>query len=579
MALRNHRFLRYAVAIVAAYVVLQGLVYGFLHQWRPWAAQIVIGLVIAGMLASLMEKPKTFLWKGSVFAFLIASPLIIYALGGNFLAAGYIYNTIGFAMALAFTALFLLDMWRNRVSSIVFSLFCMGLLIPLLLYWGYYAISSCPLGATAILAIYQTNPAEAKSFLKTSLPIFSGIMIIISVIIYGCLVGKVLLHRDALAERNRRHLVKFLAVAMLVTGYFCQANNIYYIVARQTWDGVEQYQAFAEAKAKQKQRGESLPSVATKHPGVYILVIGESQNRHHMSAYGYEKETTPWLDSMKSDPHMIFFQKGHSCFVTTRQVLSYLLTSTNQYDDVPLEQSWTLIESVKAAGGQTAWFSNQVRYGIADTANTIIASEADQQRWLNNNLGLSLDTPWFDEKLAEVLREADYYDNQLIVLHLMGNHGDYRERYPKEYAVESESVYANAYDNSMRYNDEVVHRIYEAAKTVPNFQAMVYVADHGEEVDRGLAHDPARFTQNMAAIPFYILVTDDYIASAPDKMEALRAHRNAVFTNDLIYNLMLGLMGIEFPGVYEKENDLTSEMYDDRPERFRTLGGEQTLED
>lgn len=580
MALRNHRFLRYAVAIVAAYVVLQGLVYGFLHQWRPWAAQIVIGLVIAGMLASLMEKPKTFLWKGGVFALLIASPLVIYALGGNFLTRGYIYNTIGFAMTLAFTALFLLDVCKHRFASVLFSLLCAALLVPLLLYWGYYAIAGCPLGATALLAIYQTNPEEAKGFLTNFLPISGGIMIIIFIVAYASFVGKGLLHRDAIAERDRRRLMKFLAVALLIAGYFCQANNVYYILAKETREGIEQYQIFAAAQEERKARGVSLPSVATKHPGVYILVIGESQNRHHMSAYGYEKETTPWLETMKTDPHMIFFTKGHSCFVTTSQSLSYVLTSKNQYNDIPLEQSWTLMKSVKAAGGKTAWFSNQVRYGALDTPNTVIASEADQQQWLNNNMGVTFDTPWYDEKLAEVLQEADHYDNQLIVLHLIGNHGDYRDRYPKAYAVDQpESKKANAYDNSMRYNDEVVRKIYEVAKTVPHFQALVYMSDHAEDIEHGLGHDPERYTQDMADIPFYVLVSDEYMASAPEKVDTLRAHRGDVFTNDLIYNLVLGLMGIEFPGIYEENNDLTNPAYDASPERFRTLGGEQALED
>jgi len=34
---------------------------------------------------------------------------------------------------------------------------------------------------------------------------------------------------------------------------------------------------------------------------VYVIVIGEAQNKTHMSAYGYTKQTTTWLESIEKD--------------------------------------------------------------------------------------------------------------------------------------------------------------------------------------------------------------------------------------------------------------------------------------
>lgn len=575
----NRAVLRSIAFGLAIYVLLQAAVYFSLHQMRPWAGQLAIGIFLAGVFAHAMQRPCTFLWKGTLLALWVASPLLIYALGGNFIAKSQVYNTIGLAMGVAFPCLFLFDLCKHRAASLLFAGVCAILFVPVLLYWGYDAIAGAPLGATALLAIYQTNPEEAKGFLTAFFPLIGGVMILISVLLYVLFAWKALLRRDRVKSLGRRRLAALVVLALGSFGWFFSSDHLYHVLAQQTQEGIAQYHAFAAAREQRAHRADALPSVTAQHPGLYVLVIGESQNKHHMSAYGYEKETTPWLDAMKSDPHMLFFEKGNACFVNTVSALSYALTSKNQYNDVPLEQSLTLVESAKAAGFQTAWLSNQVKYGVWDTPVAVIASEADQQQWLNSGMGTITDTPWYDEKLAEALQDADHYENQLIVIHLIGNHGDYRDRYPKSYAVDPETSSVNSYDNSIRYNDAVVEKIYDVAKTLPHFQAMVYVADHADDVDRDLGHDPARFTQAMADIPFYMLLSDDYMASAPETVETLRSHCWAMFTNDLIYNVMLGLMGIEIPGIYEEQNNLASPAYDDAPERFRVLDGAQKLQD
>lgn len=64
----------------------------------------------------------------------------------------------------------------------------------------------------------------------------------------------------------------------------------------------------------------------------------------------------------------------------------------------------SIIEMVQSAGYKTVWLSNQVRYGAWDTPISVIALEADQQIWMNRNIGETTRTNCYDGVLAEKLK-------------------------------------------------------------------------------------------------------------------------------------------------------------------------------
>ena len=64
----------------------------------------------------------------------------------------------------------------------------------------------------------------------------------------------------------------------------------------------------------------------------------------------------------------------------------------------------------------------------------------------------------------------------------------------------------------------------------------------------------------------------------PQIISNLKAHKDAYFTNDLIFNVMASIMGIK-TNVDEPQNDLSSEFYDANASRFKTLHGKKFLSD
>ena len=63
-----------------------------------------------------------------------------------------------------------------------------------------------------------------------------------------------------------------------------------------------------------------------------MLVIGESQNKDHMSLYGYSRKTTPWIDEQICRPNWVSFNHAYSNYVQTVPALSLALTAASQYN-------------------------------------------------------------------------------------------------------------------------------------------------------------------------------------------------------------------------------------------------------
>lgn len=338
------------------------------------------------------------------------------------------------------------------------------------------------------------------------------------------------------------------------------------------------YQAFEKQVAHRKNNIAIYEIKNNENAGVFVLVIGESQNRDNMHAYGYYRENTPWLSSIKDSNNVLFFNKAYSCHTHTVPVLSYVLTSKNQYNNNSLAKSTSLLEMAEAAGYETVWISNQVKYSAWDTPISVIANEANQQYWYNDNRGETTTTNFYDEKLLEAFQNLKLKDKMLIVVHLMGNHSAYENRYPKEFNKYGNDNNLNKYDNSILYNDYVVKNIFENSCKLPNFQGLVYVADHADAVQQGLSHDASQYVPSMTHIPMYMYFSNQYIDSHKEIFNNLKKAENKIFTNDLVYNYMLSILGVYDEKSYEGNNDLTNVNYNSTESRFRTLHGKKTIE-
>lgn len=532
----------------------------------------ILIFIVLFLLHRYLYKNKLFYLINSVLLTLIYFSIIfIKFYAGENIEIGELYKYVLFIFSLL-NLVFIIIAFDNRFKIAVSLLLLLLILSPILLFWSYFFTAHTVLSSNVLLAILQTNITEALAYINDNSNIYNYILLaaFLSILII------VSIKLKSLHLHKKISLVLLLIILSDIFVIVKYKENILTNIFIQANSSLKEYNNFKEKTKQRKENIKNLVAVNNEeNNGVYVLVIGESQNKKHMSAYGYDKNTTPWLDSMKHDDNFILLENAYSCHTHTVQNLTYALTAKNQYNDILIEQAPSIIEVAEASGYETVWLSNQVKYSAWDTPVTIIANEANQQDWINENSGESTKTNFYDLKLLDSIEKINISNKMLIIIHLMGNHGNYHDRYPDEFNKYSGDI--GTYDNSILYNDYVMKNIYQRVKQLPHFKGLIYFADHSEAVDEGLSHDSGNFRSVMTYIPVYMYFSEEYLKENPEKFNTLKNSQQKYFTNDLIFNAVLGIMNINLENLYEPQNDVTNKIYDDDRQRFKTLYGKKFL--
>ena len=492
-----------------------------------------------------------------------------------------VVDSMIFAIALTEVVAIVPNLFRAKGLRAVVAALLWGSLFALAaLFWAYYFAENTWLGYEAVLAIMQTNLSEAGSYVQGHNALLGGLVIAASIGILAAICRESYYYGGvAINGKKAGFLLSIFCILNLVMVNNMLSKNYFLEPFINAYKGLEEYNNFKAAREMRNVLIETSDISSDSRNGLYVLVIGESETREHMSAYGYSKLTTPWLADMSATSKALFFTQAYSCHTHTVQSLSYALTEKNQYNGIEAAKAVSLVETAKAAGYQVIWLSNQVHYGAWDTPISVIADAADKQIFINRNIGATTSTEDFDGALLNEVDKMELSDRILLIIHLMGCHGGYADRYPQEIGIFSGSDEVSHYDNAVYYNDMVMKSLYEKVSSVPVFQGMIYFSDHGEDVDDNLGHNSAKFQPVMAKIPLYMIFSDSYKQYHNDRYQVLSSARNKVFTNDLLYNTVLGVMGIHYAGHDEPQNDLSNSAYDDNIERFTTLYGKVKIKD
>lgn len=463
-------------------------------------------------------------------------------------------------------------------------------------YIGYYMVAHSLLSINMMLALAQTNMKETMEFIQVNIPylcIAAGVALLFCLGWFLFRMSNLsFIKMNSVSIWERIAIMGLFAVNCGIAGLSAASTQIAHVMTetKETLDSFRDYQKILESR-KQLQIHDPVVLEQLKRvpDGVYVLVIGESLNRDHMNVYGYPRKNTPFQTAAARDTdHYVFFDNAYACYTQTVQVLTYALTEKSQYNDVSLTDAYSIIDMARAAGFKTTWISNQSRYGVWDTPIGAIGSTCDTQYWVNEYIGTDVITKDYDEVLVPYLRKVDPQNRrQLIVIHLMGSHVSYWDRYPSSfyrYPVDMSKPRDNAqvmndeYDNSVLYNDYVLQGIINTAVHELSADGVLYFSDHGEQVTARPGHNADMFDFTMVHIPFWAYISDQYQAVHPKTAAQMRSRIHMPFTNDMIYDTLLGFMGI-YSGRYDGHSDFFGSYYNKRPEELMTMYGNIMITD
>ena len=438
------------------------------------------------------------------------------------------------------------------------------LFLPLLLLCYLIATNSL-ISSDIIIALAQTNGAEGAEFFVSNVNYkwLLALLFLIAVIYINCKA-----YENLTCDPKAKVTTSFSIAIILIGSIFLAIPRIDYLpfaVVKVTSRQLDNFALYKQQKGVRLQKLSTLTSLklnpdVDKDGNLFVLVIGESQSASHIQAYGYQKATTPKLVERLKEPNHLLFNNVFSSWPQTVQALSYALTNANQYNQVEVSDAYSLIEIARAVGFDTYWLSNQRKYGMYETPITVISSTANHEIWTNGSA--KMEGVFFDEELVKRLPKVDPNKNTLIIIHLMGSHQKYEKRVPKEFRqfTGADEVVAS-YDNSILYTDYVVDEIYNKAKKIPAFKALVYFSDHGEEPHVVGGHDPVNVTYQMLKVPLFVYLSDSYRKNHLNLFESLKTNEHKYFSNDLIFDLMVSLMRIEGVPNFEESLNLSSKKY------------------
>ena len=487
---------------------------------------------------------------------------------------------------------------RSNVGGITSAILQVLLLLVPFIEIIYFRTYDRPVSEAACIAFLQTNPAEAQEFI---LQIFSVNSIIGTVIFLlflliffiksnklPCFVAEPISSSDSSAVCNPvpatslRKMLLYLVVLLVVTGIYCVRIFPKTGVLERLVFAKQYYEESAKFTVFHKENFPLLdvtpPAKKFREPGTIIIVIGESASRDFLSAYGYKKyDTTPWLlHQVANNPDFILFRHAYTSWGQTVPSLERALTEKNQYNNKEFNRSFTVLDLAKKAGFTTYWFSNQGIVSDADTPITLVAKTADYSAWIEDTLANTSQRK-YDKDLLQYVKQVDAQKNNFIVLHIMGSHDNYYNRYPPEFTKwgnPKEYIPEIGYVNSLAYTDELLKELHAYAVKHLNLQVMLYFSDHGAVPGKLRDADISSFT--ALHIPMFMYLSKEFQSLYPETFSTLKNHERAYFTNDLIYETVAGLLHIK-SNHYNPENSLALPFYKWTRETLTTNLGKHKL--
>ena len=500
-----------------------------------------------------------------------------------------------------------------------------NVLLPLALYMWFFSIARCPgkmvwwafififfaafqlvllyLFGTGVIAVdmflnlVTTNAGEAMELLDNLAPAVVGVFVIYLPLL---VLGIIHIRKKHQISVAFQHHVRKWVMEVGGIGLFCllacyvvvddyrMRNQLYPVNVCYNL-----YLAFERNAASENYREASRDfkfDARSEHdaeaPEVYVMVVGETARAHNFSLYGYPRETNPLLSKT---PGIIAFPDATTQSNTTHKSVPMLLSAASAEDFERLFHEKGILAAFKEAGFHTVFISNQQpNHSFID----FLGEQADEHYFLKKedaSKGNHYDEDLL-KKLDEILPEADAslsghyrYRKLFVVLHTYGSHFNYQERYPRSFAYfkpdsrseakpENRQDLLNAYDNTIRYTDYILHGIVERlqkweklqAKALAKTQAktlgatsqptsaMLYTSDHGENIfddDRRLfLHAAPKASDYELHVPFIIWTSEGFGKQYPGAWKALGENRTKqVQTSLSAFHTMLGIGGIRTP--------------------------------
>lgn len=412
---------------------------------------------------------------------------------------------------LFFVAIFIL-LKSNIVKKQVFLDFiCLVYLLYMVLETTSYMAVSSNFSSSYMYLLIESNQQELKEFTASYISFPIVLFIILSVVLFFYL------RKRSFKTSNKwsvfTGVTSFFIIVIILKFTGLIESNVYHNIVRGAYGYIELQKS---VKLNSDIKKDDI-TINTENE-VFVFVMGESTARNHMQLYGYYRENTPLLSTIKTS--LFVYDNVISTDVLTLKALPKMLTSLDVNSN-PEKNVYNLVEVFNEAGFDTYWLSNQRAISYHDNAISKIASGSKELKFYNHLI----------DKHAVVLDEVVFPDyksilskpgKKVVFVRLIGTHFNYDNRYPESFnkfdvnkvQLSKKETINNQYDNAVLYNDFIVHSLIKSLDEINRKSALIYVSDHGENVYDDATDFFGRneevITKSMFEIPFILWTSKSF---------------------------------------------------------------------
>ncbi|CEG55534.1 phosphoethanolamine transferase [Legionella fallonii] len=350
--------------------------------------------------------------------------------------------------------------------------------------------------------------------------------------------------------REQRHLL-----------YLCTPLNVIYSSIKTCW----KTRQISKDKIKIGEDAYQGYRTAASKPRIIILVIGETVRASNWGLNNYIRQTTPALAQHK----LINFSQVTSCGTNTAISVPCMFSPYGMHSNQQLIQnSESLLHVLNKAKITVLWRDNQS--GCQGVCNGLPVEKVTVDALCKHGRCL-------DEVLLHQLKERiqAQKNDQIIVLHMLGNHGPaYFERYPEQFkrwqpicettdlSRCSQKSIINTYDNAILYTDSILANAIDLLTTIESHDTgLIYLSDHGESLgEHGLfLHGLPYFLapDEQKKVPMVLWLSQGLLRQLRIQKNCLHKKQADPISHDYLFSTILGLLEVK-TNVYKEELDLTA---------------------
>lgn len=493
-------------------------------------------------------------------------PTIYFALKES-AGISYIITSIVYALPVAYIILLIPYRWLFYLIMIFTTMIQIVEYSMVDLYGGYLLSGN-------IVSTINTTSQEAGEFFTTNICIWYKWAPIILLCLASCLLyQKQLYNKWVITKLAVCLIVPILFVIgklsfsykfVLTPRYFANTriwNRPPYNIVYQCYNTYEYYRLRSEINNSNNVKFGAHKVKQIGKNEIYVLAIGESLRYDNISLNGlYKRKTTPELEKLNN---IVLFNDYYSTACLTMFSVPMLMTRATPLDYELNYKEKSIFEPFKECEFKT--------YAVISETNLL-----SYETYLTDGVDSLIIVPNIvkdgvilsgDKTIATIMDSLmNVNEKVFIICQFMGNHSFFTN-YEKNFDVykpninsckdkcESDSLFINAYDNTILYHDSILSTIIHSMDRPNTVSAFTFVSDHGEHIGKtGAGHggdcNPIKIEYH---VPYIFWYSNDYALLNQDKIDLAKNRLNAKLNADNLFYSICGMADIELDEQYSMQ--------------------------